>query len=163
MCVCVRTHIYMGFITLYMCVCVCMCTHIYMGFPGSSAGEEPTYNAGDPDSIPGSGRSAGEGLGYPLQYSWASLVVQLVKNLPAMQDTWVQSLDWKDPPEKRKSTHSSILAWRIPWTVQCMGLQRVGHDRATFIHNWEQGLQSLVQSEVKIRSILAHPCCLCVI
>ena len=53
------------------------------------------YNAGDPGSIPGSGRYLGERLGYPLQYSWASLVTQLVKNLPAMQETWVRSLDWK--------------------------------------------------------------------
>ena len=55
--------------------------------PGSSAGEESTCNAGDPDLIPGSGRSPGEGIGYSLQYSWASLVAQLVKNLPAMQET----------------------------------------------------------------------------
>ena len=55
--------------------------------------------------------------GFPLQYSWASLVAQLVKNLPAMQETWVQSLGWEDPLEKGKATHSSILAWRIPWTV----------------------------------------------
>ena len=59
----------------------------------------------------------GEGKGYPLQYSWASLVAQLVKNLPAMQKTWVQSLSWEDPLEKGKAIHSSILAWRIPWTV----------------------------------------------
>ena len=84
------------------------------GFPDSSVGKESTCNAGDPDSIPGSGRSPGEGIGYPLQYSWASLVAQLVKNPPAMQ-TWVQSLGWEDPPEKGKATHSSILAWRIPW------------------------------------------------
>ena len=71
--------------------------------------------------IPGSGRSAGEGIGYPLQYSWASLVTQLVKNLPAMWETWVRSLGWEDPLEKGKATHSSILAWRIPWTVQSMG------------------------------------------
>ena len=58
-----------------------------------------------------------EGIGYPLQYSWASLVTQLVKNLPAMQETWVRSLGWEDPLEKGKATHSSILAWRIPWTV----------------------------------------------
>ena len=56
-------------------------------FPGSSAGEESTCNAGDPGSIPGLGRSTGEGIGYPLQYSWASLVAQLVKNPPAMQQT----------------------------------------------------------------------------
>ena len=67
--------------------------------------------------IPELGRSAREGIGCPLQYSWASLVAQLVKNLPAMQETWVQSLGWEDPLEKGKATHSSILAWRIPWTV----------------------------------------------
>ena len=55
------------------------------------------------------------------------LVAQLVKNLPAMRKTWVQSLGWEDPLEKEKTTHSSILAWRIPWTVQSMGSQRVGH------------------------------------
>ena len=55
--------------------------------------------------------------GYPLQYSWASLVAQLVKNPPAMQETWLQSLGWEDPLERGKATHSSILAWRIPWTV----------------------------------------------
>ena len=59
------------------------------GFPGSSAGKESACNAGDPGSIPGSGRSPGERIGYPLQYSWASLVAQLVKNLPAMRETWV--------------------------------------------------------------------------
>ena len=57
-----------------------------------------------------------------------SLVAQLVKNLPAMLETWVQSLGWEDPLEKGKAPHSSILAWRIPWTVQSMGLQRVGHN-----------------------------------
>ena len=88
-----------------------------MGFPGSSAGKESACNAGDPSSIPGSERSAGEGIGYPFQYSWASLVAQLVKNLPAMLETWVQSLGWKDPLEKVMTTHSSILAWRIPGTV----------------------------------------------
>jgi len=75
--------------------------------------------------IPGSGRSPGEGIGYPLQNSWASLAVQLVKNPPAMQETWVRFLGWKDPLEKGKATHCSILAWRMPWTL---GLQRVGHD-----------------------------------
>ena len=78
--------------------------------------------------IPGSGRSTGEGIGYLLQGSfWASVVAQLVKNLPAMQDTWVRSLGWDDPLKKGKATHSSILAWRIPWTMQSMGLQRVRH------------------------------------
>ena len=58
--------------------------------------------------------SAGEGIGYTLQYSWVSLVAQLVKNPPAMQETWVRSLGWEDPLEKKKATHSSILDWRIP-------------------------------------------------
>ena len=80
-----------------------------MGFPDSSVGKESICNAGDPSSIPGSGRFAGEGIGYPLQYSWASLVAQLVKNLPAMQETWVRSLGWEDPLEKGKATHSRIL------------------------------------------------------
>ena len=57
-------------------------------------------------------------VGYPLHYSWVSLVAQLVKNLPAMQETWVESLGWEDPLEKGKATHSSILAWRIPWIAK---------------------------------------------
>ena len=88
-----------------------------MGFPDSSAGKESACNSEDPGSIPGSGRSTGEGTGYPLQCAWASLVAQLVKNLPAMQETWVQSLDWEDPLEKGTAAHSCILAWRIWWTV----------------------------------------------
>ena len=62
--------------------------------------------------IPGSGRSTREGIGYPLQYSWASFVAQLVKNLPAIQETWIRSLGWEDPLEKGKVTYSSILAWK---------------------------------------------------
>ena len=69
-------------------------------FPGSSAGKESACNAEHPSSIPGSGRFAGEGIGYPLQYSWASLVAQLVKNPPAMQDTPVRFLDREDLLEK---------------------------------------------------------------
>ena len=67
--------------------------------------------------IPRLGRSTEERIGYPLQYSWTSLMAQLVKNLPTMQETWVQSLGCEDPLEKGKATHSSILAWRIPWIV----------------------------------------------
>ena len=74
------------------------------GFPDSSVDKESICNEGDPGSILGLGRSAGEGIGYPLQYSWASLVAQLVKNLPAIQKTWVGSLVGKIP------THSRILA-----------------------------------------------------
>ena len=88
-----------------------------LGFPDSSVGKESVCNAGEPSSVPGSKRSAGEGTGYPLQYSWVSLVAQLVKDLPEMWETWVESLGWEDPIEKRKATHSSILAWKIPWIV----------------------------------------------
>ena len=83
-------------------------------FPHGSVGKESVCNAEDPSLIPGWGRSAGEGIGYPLKYSWASLLAQLVKNPPAMQETSVRSLGWEYPLEKRKATHSSILAWRIP-------------------------------------------------
>ena len=92
--------------------------------------------------IPGLGSSSGEGHGdplqyscleNPLQYSWASLVARTVKNLPAMQETWVQSLSWEDPLEEGMATHSRILAWRIPWTeepggLQSIRLQTVGHN-----------------------------------
>ena len=81
-----------------------------MGFPNSSIGKESACNAGDPGLIPGSGKSAGEGIGYLLQFSWISLVAQLIKNPPAMQETWVQSLGWDDPLEKGKATHSNILS-----------------------------------------------------
>ena len=65
--------------------------------PDSSVGKESACCAGDPGSIPGLGRSPREKIVYPLQYSWASLVAQLVKNPPAMQETWAQSLGWGDP------------------------------------------------------------------
>ena len=103
-------------------------------FPDSSIGKESSCNAGDPDSIPGSGRSAGEGIGYPLQYSWAFVVAQLVKNLPAMQETWVQSLGWEDPLEKGKATYSSILAWRIPWTVYLWGCRELDTTERLSLH-----------------------------
>ena len=83
------------------------------GFRDSSAGKESTYNAGDPGSIPRLGRSPGEGIGYPfLGFPGGSDG----KNLPAMRETWVLSLGWEDPLEEEMATHSSILAWRIPWT-----------------------------------------------
>ena len=87
------------------------------GFTDSSVGKESACNAGDPGLIPGLGRYPGERIGYPLQYFWASLVAQLVKNPPAMRETWDQSLGWEDPLEKGKATHSSILVWRSPWTT----------------------------------------------
>ena len=86
--------------------------------------------------IPGSGRSPEEEIGYPLQFSWDSLVAQMVKNPPAIWETWVRFLGWKDPVKEGMATHSRILAWEIPWTeepggLQSMGSLRVGHDRVT--------------------------------
>ena len=80
------------------------------GFSDSSVGKEAGCSAGDPGWIPGLGRSAGEGIDYPLHSSWASLVAQLIKNPPAMRETWVRSLDWEDLLETGKATQSSILA-----------------------------------------------------
>ena len=101
----------------------------FAGFPDSSVGKESACNAGDPSSTPGLGRSAGEGIVYPLQYSWAPLVAQLVKNLPALWETWVQSLGWEDPLEKGTATHSSILACS-PWGC------KVRHDWVTLKMFW---------------------------
>ena len=95
---------------------ICTILTSFKGFPGISTGKESTCNARDPSSIPGSGRSPGEEIGYPLQYSWASLVAQLVKNPPAMRESpGIRSLHWEDSLEKRTATHSSIPAWKIPW------------------------------------------------
>ena len=101
---------------------------LFRDFPDSSVGKESACNARHPGSIPGLERSTGEGIGYPLQYSWASLVAQLVKNPLAVQETWVPSLGGEDPLEKGMATDSSILAWRIPWTAWSEGSQIVGHD-----------------------------------
>ena len=75
-----------------------------LGFPDSSVGKESACNAGDPCSILGLGRSTGEGIGYPLQYSWASAVALLVKNLPAMQETWVGKIPWR-----RERLHTPVF------------------------------------------------------
>ena len=87
-----------------------------MGFPGSSAGKESACNAGDSASIPESGRSPWEGIGYSLQYSWGSLVAQTVKNLPAMRETWVRSLGWKDPLQEGMATTPVFLPGKSQWT-----------------------------------------------
>ena len=125
-----------------------------MGFLGSSAGKEATCNAGDPGSIPGLGRSNGDGIGYPLQYSWASLVAQLVKSLPTMQETWVWSLGWEDPLEKRKATHSSILTWRIRGTVYCFHILTIVNDTAVNINEcasfWISVFFSNINPEVEL-------------
>ena len=85
-----------------------------LGFPGSSAGKESTCIARDPGSILWLGRSPGEKMGYPLQYSWASLVTQLVRNPPAMWEACVRPLGWEDALKEGMATYSSILALRIP-------------------------------------------------
>ena len=90
---------------------------LFTGFLDKSVGKEPACSAGDPGLIPRSGRSPGERIGYPPQYSWASLVAQLANNPSAIWETSVQSLGCEDALEKERATHSSILAWRIPWTM----------------------------------------------
>ena len=125
MCVCLKSA---GLRKVHPLLCFPARPALLPGFPGGSEGKASACNAGDSGLIPGLGISTGEGIGYPFQYSWASPVAQLVENLPAMLETWVQSLDWEDPLEKGKATHSSILAWRIPWTLQSMESQRVRHD-----------------------------------
>ena len=127
--------------------------------------KESACNSGDLGSIPGSGTSPEEGKGYPLQYSGLensmdciahrvaksqtrlsnfhfhfSLVSQTLKNPPAVQETWVQSLGWEDPLEEGMATHSSIPAWRSPWTEEPGGLQSMGSQRVrcgwATKHNW---------------------------
>ena len=87
---------------------------IHQGFPDSSVAKESACDSVNPGWIPGWGRSTGERIGYPLQYSWASLVAQLAKNLPAKQETKVRSLGWEDLLKKEMVTYSSIFAWEIP-------------------------------------------------
>ena len=94
-------------------------------FLDSSVGKESACNARDPGLIPGLGRSTGEGIGYPFQYSWGSLVAQLVKNLPSMQETSVWSLGWEDRLERKR------LPIPVFWPRQSMGSQRVRHDWET--------------------------------
>ena len=107
--------------------------HEVMSFPGSSAGKESACNTGDTGSIAGSGRSPGEGIDYPLQYSWTSLVAQMVKNPPAVWETWVQSLGREDPGRRAWQPTPVFLSGESPWTeepgrLQSTGSQRVGHN-----------------------------------
>ena len=112
------------------------CRLALLGFPGRSVDKESTCNSGDPISIPGLGKSPGEGIGYPLRYSWASQVAQAVKNPPAMRETWVQSLGCKIPWRRAWQPTPVFLPGESSWTeepggLQSMGSQRVGHDWAT--------------------------------
>ena len=99
-----------------------------MGFLGSSDGKESACNAGDPSYISGSGRSPGEGIGYPLQYSWASLVAQAAKNPPATLETWICSLGWKDPLEKGMAIRSSF-------TIKKRQLSTSHKSQTTYVSN----------------------------
>ena len=98
-------------------------------FPGSSAGKESTCNAGDPGSIPGSEVPLEEELGYPLQYSWASLVAQMVKNPPGF-DPWVGKIPWR----RAWQPTPVFLPGESPWTEEPGGLQSTGSQRVR--HNW---------------------------
>ena len=100
-----------------------------MGFPGSLAGKEFAYNAEDPCLIPGSGRFHREEIDYPLQYSWAFLVAQPVKNLPIKQETSVRSLGWEAPLEKGMAITPVFLPGESPWTEEPFGLQSTGSQR----------------------------------
>ena len=119
-------------------------------FHHSSVGKESACNAGDPSLIPAWERSPGKRMGYPLQYSWASLLAQLVKKLPEMQETPVRSLGWEDPLEKRMAAHFSILAWKVhglysPWghkesDRKLSDFHFVNHEMATMAANhWTLG------------------------
>ena len=109
-----------------------MCVCIYVGFPDSSVGKESTCNAGDPNSISGSGRSPGEGIDYPLKNSWASLLAPSIKNPPAMHESWVRSLVGKIPWRRAEQPTLVFLPGESPWTekpgrLQFMGSQTVRH------------------------------------
>ena len=104
--------------------------------PGSSAAKESACNVGDPSLITGSGRSPREGIGYPLQYSWASLVAQPVENPPVMRETWVRSLGGEHPLEKGMATHSSILTWRIPLREKPGRLQSMEGHKESDTFQW---------------------------
>ena len=91
----------------------------FKGFLDNSIGKEFTCNAGDPGLILGLGRSAGEGIGYTLQYSWASLVAQPVKNPPSMWETWARYLGWEDSPGEWKGY--LLLYSGLENSMECIG------------------------------------------
>ena len=136
-----------------------VCIHIAdSGFPGSSVGKESHLQCRKPWLDSWVRKIPREGLGYPLQYSWASLVAQMVKNLPPVRVTWVRSLGREDPLEEGMTTHPSILAWIIPWTeepggLQSLGWQRVGRDWTT-----EHSVADALRSTVEANSI-GKPLC----
>ena len=115
-----------------------------LGFPGSSAGKESTCNARHSDLIPGSGRSPGEGIGYPLQYSWASLMAQLVKNPSAVQETWVQSLGWEIPWRRER------LLTPVFWPGEFPGLYSLwGHKKSDMTERVSFSLSQQFKSGIR--------------
>ena len=129
---------YIGWIFFFKyCFCIYWDGHwlfCYCDELRNSAGKESSCNAGDLSLIPGWGRSHGEGIGYPLQYYWASLVTQMVKNSSVMWETWVRSLGWEDPLEEGVATTPVFWPRESPWTEEPGGLQSVGSQRVR--PNW---------------------------
>ena len=136
--------LFLGFLSWSadLCVCPSSSTAVLITIASlvSQLGKSPPAIEGDLGSVPELGRSTGEGIGYPLQYSWASLVAQTVKNPPAMRETWARSLGWEDPLEEGLMTYSSILAWRIPVDRGAWGAPAHGHST----HKCTQECQSRV-------------------
>ena len=111
---------------------------LYLGFSGSSAGEESACSVGDSTSIPGTGRSPGEGIGYPYQYSWTSLVAQtsqVAKNAPAVREMWVRSLGWENHWSRAWQPTPVFLPAESPWTEEPGGLQSMGSQSLTWLSN----------------------------
>ena len=126
-----------------------------MGFPGSSAGKESACNAGNPSLIPGTGRSPGEGRSYPLQYSWASLVAQLVKNLPAMLKTWVRSLGWEDPWRRERLLTPVFWPGEFHGLYSLHGVAKSQTRLSTFhFQPWFSQLRSLCWSYITCTSFI---------
>ena len=132
---------------------------IRFGFPDSSIGKESLCSTGDPGLIPGLGRFTGEGKGYPLQSSWASLVAHLVKNLPAVWETWVRPLGWEDPLEKGKINHS----WCSHVFQEANSLRRTMQIvECSLLHRRAQGrVSSEPRTLTNICENLLYPMCTC--
>ena len=140
--------------------------HLILGFLHSSVGKESTCRAGDPGLIPGSGRSAGEGIGSPLQYSWTSLVAQLVKNLAAMWETLVQFLGWEDPLERGKATHSIFWPGEFHGLYSLWGCKELDMTEQlyflSFYGTLEHEILTSSLTHTDIRVYLCISMCMCV-
>ena len=114
----------------------------FLRVPYSSGGKESACNAGEPSSIPGSGRPSGEGIGYPLQYSWASLVAQLVKNLPVMRETWVQSLVLGRSPGEGKGYPLQFSGLENSMAYAVHGVAKSQTQRSDFNFHFLKGMKA---------------------